>query len=68
MNVLHGRHKCGSDVYQATYKINKEDKFSLKYGIVGPQKWYVIETEFTKINNHCVLNSLDRYRNMVAQL
>jgi len=42
---------CECDNYKATYEFLNQDCFTLSYDVRGPQKDYVIETKFTRIQN-----------------
>lgn len=44
----HGDHLCEKDMYKATYTFSSPRNFVLTYYVNGPQKDYLIETEFTK--------------------
>lgn len=46
--IAHGDHLCEKDMYKATYNFLNPQKFVLTYYVNGPQKHYLIETEFTK--------------------
>jgi len=47
----YGEHLCECDNYKATYEFLNQDCFTLSYDVRGPQKDYVIETKFTRIQN-----------------
>jgi hypothetical protein len=46
-----GSYICGKDTYKATYNFLKNDKFVLSYEVKGLNKDYIIETEFTKLED-----------------
>lgn len=43
-----GKYRCGDDDYEAVYTFNDADTFTVYYLCVGPDKDYVIETEFIR--------------------
>jgi len=45
-----GDHLCVNDFYQARYRFLDHNKFTLSYKVNGPEKDYVIQTEFVRGN------------------
>jgi len=43
-----GDHLCVKDFYQAKYHFLDQNKFTLSYKVEGPEKDYVIQTEFVR--------------------
>lgn len=43
-----GEHLCEKDLYQAKYKFQDSNHFTLSYDVKGPEKEYVIQTLFTR--------------------
>ena len=48
-NVWQGEHQCGNDHYKAIYNFYNQDRFTINYEVVGPQKNYLIKTEYRKL-------------------
>lgn len=44
-----GDHLCKMDFYQAAYRFNGPEAFTLTYNVKGPKKDYVSETHFIKL-------------------
>ncbi|MEO0510495.1 MAG: DUF6314 family protein [Verrucomicrobiota bacterium] len=42
------RHLCGEDRYSVVYRIDLTGSFQMSYKVVGPQKDYLIETQFAR--------------------
>ena len=49
--VAAGRHQCGEDTYKACYRFFTADRFQLTYGVQGPRKDYVLQTQFERMTN-----------------
>lgn len=50
-NLITGVHLCGNDIYNSSYQILSDDKFSISYDVKGPQKKYLIETIYSSVQN-----------------
>lgn len=48
-NTAQGEHLCELDHYKATYQFTNENIFNVIYNVVGANKNYLIETEYTRL-------------------
>ena len=47
--IARGLHLCNQDCYKAEYRFLTLGKFTITYEVLGPKKFYIIYTEFTKL-------------------
>ena len=44
-----GHHDCAADIYDASYRFDGPDAFSVRWTVKGPRKDYVAQTSYTRL-------------------